>query len=99
MRRCPGQDPAFWRPEDVTEAPCPRFGEMVEFLKDDFSRTCPACGARFGDPKKDMGCIQWCRFAAECLGIPRGSLPSQPPRGSLPPRAESAGDEGKESGS
>jgi len=96
VRRCPGQDPAFWRPEDVTEAPCPRCGEMVEFLKDDFSRTCPSCGARFGDPKKDPGCLQWCKFAAECLGIPRGSLP---PRGSPPPRAESAGDEGKESGS
>ena len=63
-------------------------------MKDDFSRTCPSCGARFGDPKKDMGCIQWCKFAAECLGIPRGSLP---PRGALPPAAPSARGEGKES--
>jgi endogenous inhibitor of DNA gyrase (YacG/DUF329 family) len=72
--RCPGMDPRHWRPEDVTEASCPRCGARVEFLKDDLSRRCPECGTRFGDPDKDLGCIQWCRHAHECLGIPRGEL-------------------------
>jgi hypothetical protein len=38
-------------------------------MKDDFSRKCPKCGVGFGDPKKDMGCVRWCQFAADCLGV------------------------------
>ena len=72
--RCPGQDPRYWLPRDVTEAPCPHCGRAVEFMKDDVSRRCPGCGTRFGDPEKDLGCIQWCKYAAQCLRLPRGSL-------------------------
>ncbi len=72
MSRCPGQDSRYWVPEDTTEAPCPRCGRQVEFMKDDFSRRCPGCGTRFGDPKKDHGCIEWCSFAADCFGVQEG---------------------------
>jgi len=67
--RCPGQDTYNWKPEDLTEAPCPQCGLKVEFMKDDMSRKCPSCGTRFGDPTKDMGCLQWCKMADKCLGI------------------------------
>ena len=66
--RCPGMDRARWKPEDITELPCPRCGQSVEFMKDERSRKCPNCGARFGDPGKDIGCAQWCAYAKECLG-------------------------------
>lgn len=66
--RCPGQDRANWRPEDTTEAPCPKCGARIEFMKDDLSRKCPKCGTYFGDPGKDAGCLSWCAFAKECAG-------------------------------
>jgi hypothetical protein len=67
--KCPGQDRRFWRPEDLTDAPCPQCGEEVEFMKDDLSRICPKCRTRFGDPKKDMGCLEWCKYTEKCLGV------------------------------
>ncbi|MEK7474385.1 MAG: hypothetical protein AAB152_02020 [Candidatus Coatesbacteria bacterium] len=74
--KCPGQDRQFWRPEDLTEAPCPQCHEVVEFMKDDLSRKCPKCGTRFGDPQKDMGCLQWCKYADKCLGVSNVERPA-----------------------
>ena len=74
--KCPGQDSYNWKPEDLTEAPCPQCGKVVEFMKDDMSRKCPSCGTRFGDPSKDNGCLQWCKMADKCLGI-KSDTPGQ----------------------
>ena len=65
---CPGQDTAFWTPNDIYEVECAQCGHEMEFFKDDASRRCKNCGARVQNPKLNLGCAQWCEHAAECLG-------------------------------
>jgi len=69
--KCPGQDPRFWKPEDIFDSPCPQCGEPVEFWKDDPRRRCTACGRTVDNPRFDMGCAQWCKYADACLGHAR----------------------------
>ena len=69
VQNCPGQDRRFWRNEDIFEAPCPHCGEGIEFWKDDPRRTCGHCGKEAPNPKINLGCAQWCKFAKDCLGI------------------------------
>jgi HD superfamily phosphodiesterase len=66
--RCPGQDLRFWKPEDIFEAPCPACGSAVEFWKDEPWRKCRSCGGRVANPRFNLGCAAWCRFAEQCLG-------------------------------
>jgi predicted HD phosphohydrolase len=65
---CPGQDKRFWKPGDIFEAPCPHCGAVLEFWKDDARRRCRACGRPVANPRFDMGCAKWCKFASACLG-------------------------------
>ncbi len=74
MLKCPGQDPQFWKPEDVVEVPCARCGYKVEFFKTDASVRCPECGTRVASPAMSMGCAQWCEQARRCLGFEPSSL-------------------------
>ena len=67
-QRCPGQDSRFWRPEDVSESPCPACGYSIEFFKDDPRRRCPECGTEAANPNFDAGCAAWCPSAEACLG-------------------------------
>ena len=69
VQRCPGQDRRFWRNEDIFEAPCPHCGGVIEFWKDDPRRTCGHCGQKAPNPRMDLGCAQWCKFAKDCLGV------------------------------
>jgi hypothetical protein len=73
IAQCPGQDKRFWKPGDVFEAPCPHCGQSIEFWKDDPRRRCRSCGRMAPNPKFDMGCAKWCKFAAQCLGQPAGT--------------------------
>jgi hypothetical protein len=66
--KCPGQDQRFWEPEDIFEAACPNCGDSIEFWKDEPQAKCPACHEVIPNPKLDMGCAKWCKFADECLG-------------------------------
>jgi len=68
INRCPGMDRRFWRIEDIFETPCPHCGAAIEMWKDDPQRTCGSCGKTAANPKLDLGCAEWCDFAAECLG-------------------------------
>jgi len=68
LSRCPGQDKRFWRSEDVFEAPCPYCGKPIEFWKDEPRRRCRHCGRHAPNPKVDLGCAKWCKFARDCLG-------------------------------
>ena len=70
MSSCPGQDKRFWKANDVSESLCPQCGKAVEFWKDDPRRRCPSCGRMVTNPKFDMGCAKWCRYAEACLGKP-----------------------------
>jgi hypothetical protein len=64
--RCPGQNTMFWKPGDIYDVSCPNCGKPVEFWKDDARRTC-TCGHRFLNPKRDIGCLEWCKYAERCM--------------------------------
>ncbi|MBN1289831.1 MAG: hypothetical protein JXA49_09375 [Actinobacteria bacterium] len=66
-KTCPGQSQMFWKPEDIYEVKCPECGNMIEFFKDDVARKCRSCGTKLKNPKLDMGCVEWCRYAEECM--------------------------------
>jgi hypothetical protein len=69
MVRCPGQDQRFWKPEDIFEVKCPGCGEAIEFFKDEPKLKCRKCGRTVVNPRIDLGCAQWCRYAEHCLGV------------------------------
>jgi hypothetical protein len=64
--RCPGQNTLFWKPDDIYDVTCPSCGTPVEFWKDDSKRTCK-CGHRFLNPKRDLGCLEYCKYAEQCM--------------------------------
>jgi DNA-directed RNA polymerase subunit RPC12/RpoP len=66
--KCPGMDPNFWKPSDITENRCPQCGNPVEFWKDDVKRSCPGCGKILFNPGIGDCCLAWCEKAAECIG-------------------------------
>lgn len=70
--KCPGQDPRFMKVQDVAEAPCPECGHVVEFWPDELMRRCPGCGNRFANPENSLKCLEWCRYAAQCMAALRG---------------------------
>ncbi len=68
MVRCPGQDTRYWTPEDIFDVKCPFCDKEIEFFKDEPFRICPECEAEVRNPKIDLGCAKWCKYAKECLG-------------------------------
>ena len=62
---CPGAR-LFRQPNpDLFE--CPHCGSEVEIWTDEFKRSCPQFGRSvFRDA--DLGCIEWCAYAAQCVG-------------------------------
>jgi len=69
MFRCPGQDQRFWKPEDIFEVQCTGCGKNVEFFKDEPKLKCRKCGQIVINPKIDLGCAEWCQYAAQCIGV------------------------------
>lgn len=76
-RFCPGQDMQYWKPEDLYEQPCAHCGKPIEFFKDDLRRICPHCGGYTVNPKNDLKCAAWCKFAEECLAQMGRTLPGK----------------------
>ncbi len=72
MVRCPGQDQRFWKPDDIFEVKCPGCGKVIEFFKDEPKLKCRKCGQTVVNPKIDLGCAEWCRYAEQCLGVSTG---------------------------
>ena len=68
MFRCPGQDQRFWKPDDVFEVKCAGCSQPVEFFKDEPKQKCRNCGRMVVNPKIDLGCAQWCKYAEQCVG-------------------------------
>jgi hypothetical protein len=66
--KCPGQDTRHWKPGDIFEVKCPSCGVLIEFFKDDTRRRCKDCKKWITNPKLDLGCIEWCKFAEQCVG-------------------------------
>ena len=62
--RCPGA--ANIRTPTLTIKKCPQCGDEVEVFSNDISVKCSRCGFEvFNDIES---CIQWCKFAKECVG-------------------------------
>jgi len=55
-----------WKPDDIYDVTCPSCGAPVEFWKDDSKRSCK-CGHRFLNPKRDLGCLEYCKYAEQCM--------------------------------
>ena len=68
MPKCPGQDQRYWNPNDIFEVNCPNCSYSIEFCKDEPKRKCPRCTQLTWNPKIDIGCAQWCQYAAQCFG-------------------------------
>ncbi|HBC88354.1 MAG TPA: hypothetical protein DCZ94_15495 [Lentisphaeria bacterium] len=66
--RCPGQDMRFWKPEDIFTLKCPHCGNEMEFWKDEPFLICKKCSNEIKNPRIDLGCAKWCKFADQCLG-------------------------------
>lgn len=61
---CPGA--ANLRTPTLAIKKCPQCGEEVELFSNDISVRCSGCGfAVFNDI---ISCVQWCRYAKECVG-------------------------------
>lgn len=68
VSKCPGQSMQFWGPDDIFTIECPKCGNAVEFFKDDIRRRCRSCSHMFINPKLNLGCVGWCRYADQCAG-------------------------------
>jgi hypothetical protein len=74
MVRCPGQDQRYWKPDDIFEVSCSSCGKAVEFFKDEPQLKCRQCGNTVINPRIDLGCAEWCQYAAQCLGVTVNNL-------------------------
>ena len=66
--RCPGQDMSKWKPGDICYFPCPFCEKEIEIWKDEPFRLCPNCKKEVRNPRIDLGCAEWCKYAKECTG-------------------------------
>ena len=67
--KCPGQDMQRWTFDDIFEVQCPHCKKSIEFWKDEPVLICPGCKKEVRNPRLDLGCAKWCKYADECLGI------------------------------
>jgi hypothetical protein len=76
--RCPGQDTRFWKPEDIFTLKCQYCENEIEFFKDEPFLNCRKCGNEVKNPRIDLGCAKWCKFADQCLGRTPGNDSASP---------------------
>lgn len=76
--KCPGQDTRFWKPEDIFTINCQHCGNEMEFFKDEPFLNCRKCGNEIKNPRIDLGCAKWCKFADQCLGKTAGNDSASP---------------------
>ncbi len=70
--KCPGQDTQYWDKSSIYEVKCPECDSVIEFFKDDNGRRCRNCKKMIRNPRKDLGCLEYCKYADECVA----SLPA-----------------------
>ena len=66
-----------WTPDDIFEISCPHCGDEMEFFKDEPRLTCRSCRRPVRNPKVDLGCAKWCKFAEQCLARSGRLQPSE----------------------
>ncbi|MGV8087465.1 MAG: hypothetical protein ACP5NU_00195 [Methanomicrobiales archaeon] len=64
LDHCPGA--ANIRTPTLTIRRCPRCGEEVEVFSNDVAVKCSRCG--FTVYNDILSCVQWCKYARECVG-------------------------------
>jgi hypothetical protein len=62
--KCPGQDDRNLKSEIIR---CPKCAYQAEIFSDEVKIRCPGCGD-FICKDRLPSCIDWCRYARECLG-------------------------------
>ena len=66
IANCPGADRFKQpKPESVKCASC---GEEAEIWTDEFQTTCPNCQKKVTRAQAFQSCLDWCKFAKECVG-------------------------------
>ena len=68
IKKCPGMDPAFFKPNDIQIHKCLVCGQDLEFWKDDVKLCCNHCGHHNFNPNLGNTCLIWCKEAARCVG-------------------------------
>ena len=64
LDHCPGA--VHLKTPTLTLKKCPQCGEEIEIFSSDTSASCPGCGyVIYNDT---LSCIQWCKYAKECVG-------------------------------
>jgi len=63
---CPGSK-KFRQPEPKI-VKCSSCGEEVEIWTDEFQRRCPKCQGIILRQEEGASCLDWCRYAKECVG-------------------------------
>jgi hypothetical protein len=64
LGHCPGS--ANLRTPTLAIKQCPQCGAEVELFSNDVSVACDACG--FVVYNDLLSCVQWCKYAKECVG-------------------------------
>jgi protein-arginine kinase activator protein McsA len=84
---CPGT--ANLRTPTLAIKKCPQCGEEVEIFSNDGKVACGNCG--FIIYNDILSCIQWCRYAKECVGeetyrnlVEKKEEPKRPGSGDIP---------------
>lgn len=63
---CPGSK-KFKNPEPEN-IKCPNCGENVEIWTDEIQAICPKCKSTILRPQEGASCLDWCKYAKECIG-------------------------------
>ncbi len=66
--RCPGMDPAYFKPEDIHMQLCTNCSNEIEFWKDDIFLVCSHCRTRNTNARVQNTCLTWCAEASACVG-------------------------------
>jgi len=66
IANCPGSDKFKQpKPENIK---CNFCGKETEIWTDEFQTTCPNCHKRVTRAGATQSCLDWCKFAKECVG-------------------------------
>ncbi|MCX7661717.1 MAG: hypothetical protein N2Z79_03435 [Candidatus Omnitrophica bacterium] len=63
---CPGSK-RFRQPQP-RDLECPQCGEPVELWSDEKETACPKCKNLIFSSKVDTSCLDWCKYAKDCIG-------------------------------
>ena len=64
LDRCPGSDHLRGN-ITITEKPCPQCGQTIEIFSVDPYVVCDCGFVAYNDTQS---CLQWCKYARECVG-------------------------------